>query len=98
MTDDKNSGADKIVGSSDVLERELAALNAAVDEFAEAMKAKLFAKAREGWTGWSSPAFDGMIVSRLISKSNRVEYDRKQSVDIANLSMMLWYHAERSNE
>ena len=97
MNTDKNSPTDKIVGSSDVLERELADLNAAVDGFAEAMKAKLAAKAREGWAGWRSPAFDGMIVSRLMSKANLVEYDRKQAVDIANLSMMLWYHAERSN-
>ena len=95
MNTDKNSGADKIVGSSDELERELVALNAAVDAFAAVMKAKLAAKARAGWTGWHS--FDRMIVSRLISKANLVEYDRKQAVDIANLAMMLWYQAERSN-
>jgi hypothetical protein len=85
------------VGSRDGLELELAALNEAVDAFAKAMKAKLAKKAREGWTGWHSPAFAGMIVSRLIKKANLVEFDRKQAVDIANLSMMLWYQAKRSN-
>ncbi len=97
MTKHEDTATLSGVGSSDVLERELAALNAAVDAFAEAMKAKLAAKAKEGWTGWSSPAFDGMIVSRLIKKANLVEFDRKQAVDIANLSMMLWHQAERSN-
>lgn len=99
MTDDtKQDGAlEGQSASNAMLERELAALNAAVDASAEAMKIKLAAKAREGWTGWNSPAFDGMIVSRLISKSNLVEFDRKQAVDIANLSMMLWYQSERSN-
>lgn len=88
------------VGQSDsnaLLERELAALNAAVDAFAEAMKAKLAAKAKEGLTGWHSPAFGRLIVSRLHSRANLIEFDRKQAVDIANLSMMLWYQAERSN-
>lgn len=88
-------GNDKIGGSTDGQERELADLNAAVDAFADAMKAKLAAKAKEGWTGWRCQAFDGMIVSWIIKKSNLVEYDRKQAVDIANLSMMLWYHSER---
>lgn len=97
MTDFKNSPADKPVGSTDGLERELADLNAAVDAFANAMKANLVAKAKEGWAGWRTPAFEGRIISRLISKSNLIEFDRKQAVDIANLSMMLWYQAEHPN-
>lgn len=78
------------------LERELSDLNAAVDSFAEAMKAKLVAKAKAGWAGWRSPAYDGMIVSRIIAKANLVEFDRRQAVDIANFSMMLWYQSENS--
>jgi len=97
MTNDKQEPADKIVGSTDELEREIAELNAAVDAFSIAMKAKLAAKAKAGWAGWRSHAYDGMIVSRLIAKANLVEFDRKQAVDIANFAMMLWRQSDRPN-
>lgn len=78
------------------LENEISDLNAAVDSFAEAMKCKLEAKARQGITGWRNQSYKGITVCRLISKANLVEYDPKQAVDIANFAMMLWYESEHS--
>jgi len=73
------------------LEHEIVRLNEAVDAFAHDMKVKLAKKATEGWRGWDCEVNDSIIVSRLITKSNLVEFDRAQAVDIANLAMMLWY-------
>lgn len=95
MTDDTkpNEQQDGPSALSDGLELEISKLNEAVDSFAEAMKAKLAVKAAEGFRGWDRAGFESLICSKLLTKANLVEFDRKQAVDIANLAMMLWWQS-----
>ena len=45
-----------VVPDPEWVAQEIDRLNAAVDDFAFAMKAKLAEKVQEGWTGWDQPA------------------------------------------
>lgn|GEM_PF-1486003 len=72
------------------LEDEIARLNAAVDQFAAAMKARLAEKARAGWTGWDDPANVSEIYTALLAHAAGVPMAAGQEVDVANFAMMLW--------
>ena len=66
-------------------------LDAAVDEFSVAMKERLREKMKEGWKGWDDPnaTLDIELVNGIKNKANSPDPDY-QTVDIANLCMMLW--------
>lgn len=66
------------------------ALEALVDAFAAEMKAKLKAKADEGWRGWDDPQYKGNIERFLLDHAQRGLDDSRQYVDVANLAAMLW--------
>lgn len=72
---------------------QLKALDAAVDAFAEVMKAKLEDKYLQGYNGWDEEhefeAQSTAIRNTLRSKL-RSNYERDDWVDVANLAMMLW--------
>ena len=70
--------------------QEIIRLNAAVDEFANAMKAKLAEKAQEGWTGWDQPESSIKIWNAMLAQGAAVPLARGHEADIANLAMMLW--------
>lgn len=70
--------------------QEISRLNAAVDYFACAMKAKLAEKVQQGWTGWDQPASSIKLWNALLARGAAIPLARDQEVDIANLAMMLW--------
>lgn len=69
---------------------EIAELEKAVDEFAEAMKARLRSKAKQGWSGWQHMG-RGELGERLLMNSAKgaTKDDKKSLVDVANLAMMI---------
>ncbi len=72
------------------VEHEIERLERAVDEFADAMKAKLAEKARGGWTGWDNPQAKDNIYTAMLAQGAAIKYAKDQEIDIANLAMMLW--------
>jgi len=67
----------------------------AVDEFAEAMKARLLQKQKQGFHGWYTDVYDQSIRSRLFEKAGQImirgkNIGAKHLVDVANFAMMLW--------
>lgn len=79
-----------VVPDPEWVAQEIGRLNAAVDDFARAMKAKLAEKAQEGWTGWDHPASSIKIWNAMLAQGAAVPLARGQEADIANLAMMLW--------
>lgn len=73
---------------------ELDALDAMVDAFAVAMKAKLRKKWREGQRGWDDRECERGIRNAL---AWHVERGQGQEVDIANLAAMLWNMGSNAN-
>ena len=69
---------------------EITELEQAVDEFAEAMKARLRSKAKQGWSGWQGMGL-GDLGERLLMNAAKgaINGDRKSLVDVANLAMMI---------
>lgn len=75
---------------------EVEALEAAVDEFAAAMKRRLRAKEKAGWTGWGAMTTRGYGHRLLGNAAAGVVNDHKQSlIDAANFAMMMWRNAKR---
>jgi hypothetical protein len=77
-------------------------LSGAVDEFVLAMKARLFQKEAEGYSGW-----DGAYSKEDLAKEMEDDCaiigatgvdDRKLCVDIANRAMMLWYQVRKESK
>jgi hypothetical protein len=66
---------------------EAAALDALVDAFAAAMKAKLQRQRWRGWRGWDDPANRNVIRARL---AEHLMKPGDQWVDVANFAAMLW--------
>lgn len=66
---------------------EVERLEAAVDAFAEAMKAKLRQKHKEGYTGWDDPNSRPFIQATL---RYRATTPVGEAVNIANCAMFLW--------
>lgn len=70
-------------------------LESAVDEFADAMKARLLSKHKQGWRGWQD--MDSTYLGhRLLRNAKKAAEtgDRKSLVDVANLAMMI-YRSEK---
>lgn len=65
---------------------EPAALNALVDAFSEAMKAKLKEKLKTGRGGWD----DERWTPEMIMKALKEHVDKGDPVDIANFCAFLW--------
>jgi len=69
------------------------AFEAAIDEFAEAMKARMLEMSADGWTGWEHVTTHhhngGMRLLRNAAQGV-VKEDRISLVDTANLAMMIW--------
>lgn len=77
-------------------------LCAAVDEFASAMKKRLLAKEKQGFSGWNDGDITAYAIpTRLFGKAARlyalINYSPKPIkimdkllVDIANFAMMIW--------
>ena len=74
-----------------VVEREITRINAAIDDFAAAMKAAMARKAAEGRTGWDDPSLRAAIVGDLIAHAICVDKAPGHEVHIANFAMMLHY-------
>ena len=68
-------------------QEEIARLNAAVDEFAGEMKARLREQALAGYRGWDDPAQYERILEMLVRRAPAAE---GEEVDTANLAMILW--------
>lgn len=74
---------------------EEAQLEAAVDRFAEEMKARLLhIKETRNWEGWNNPVNAEDMARRMVTNAakglaNRVE--EKDFIDTANLAMFLWH-------
>lgn len=77
-------------------------LCAAVDDFANAMKKRLLAKEKQGFSGWDSGDITAYAIpTRLFGKAAQlyalINYSPQQEkikdkllVDIANFAMMIW--------
>lgn len=61
------------------------ALNELVDSFAEQMKAKLYKKHDEGYTGWDDPSMLPTLELSLIDHAKKDDV-----VDVANIAAMIW--------
>lgn len=68
---------------------EIERLDAAVDEFAAAMKARFAEKAREGCRGWDDPAEAQTVYTDLLAHAAGIPLAAGQEVDIANFALML---------
>ena len=73
------------------VEREITRINAAVDDFAAAMKTAMARKAAEGRTGWDDPALRAEIVSDMIAHAICADKTPGQEIHVANFAMMLHY-------
>ena len=76
---------------------EISELEKAVDAFAEAMKARLRSKAKQGWHGWQHMGRDA-LGGRLLMNAAKgaTKDDQKSMVDVANLAMMIHHtHQKR---
>jgi predicted dithiol-disulfide oxidoreductase (DUF899 family) len=74
------------------IEAEIAALNAAVDNFAAAMKATLAHMVRaENRTGWADPANAEDYYKKLLAHAAAMRLAAGQEVNIANFAMFLHY-------
>ena len=75
-------------------------LCAAVDWFAEQMKAKLCDKERCGWGGWRQKRYheSGRCLRQLQSHVARLTEGLPQEVDIANLAMFMAFYQNSVNE
>ena len=68
-------------------------LEQAVDAFAEAMKARLRSKAKQGWHGWVHMGRDDLGGRLLLNAAKgATSVDQKSLVDVANLAMMIHHH------
>jgi hypothetical protein len=63
------------------------ALDALVDTFAAAMRAKLQQQWRRGWYGWDDPGNREILRARL---AEHLAKPGSQWVDVANFAAMLW--------
>lgn len=73
------------------LEAELAELSAAVDAFAEEMKARLHEKACEGRTGWKDASKREAMYTSMLAQGAGVPMAIGNEADIANFALMLWW-------
>ena len=89
---DERGGLKSKIGDQPLSAEAVINLTQAVDLFASAMKAKLIAKASQGFNGWDDPKNDETIMAMLWNHHERLNEGDPQEIDIANLAMMLWWH------
>ena len=68
-------------------------LSDAVDQFAEAMKKRLFTKYNQGWHGWNGEfGIRGDIPDRMLKNASHARETKspKSLIDTANFAMMIW--------
>lgn len=82
---------DGVVIDDATLQPEMARLSAAVDAFAEEMKARLHQKAREGRRGWDDPALRDEMYTAMLANGAGIPLATGHEAHIANFAMMLWY-------
>ena len=77
------------------MEQEKAAIDKALDSFAEDCRARLYDMADRGKRGWDDPQWSEDIATDLAIDAQRAKVtgDRKKLHDIANRAMMLWWQA-----
>ena len=75
-------------------------IEAAVDEFAAAMKTRMLSKLKQGWTGWDRTFIKSDASKRmLLNASHAHEHgDEKSLIDTANLAMIVWRFKEPNRE
>lgn len=78
-------------------------LNRAVDDFCEAMKTRLAKKERDGFRGWDNEL--SVTTKELARRASDKCYDvengidvNKNSIDIANLMMMVYFRKNNPNK
>lgn len=71
-------------------------LSATVDTFGDDMRARLFQKVDEGYTGWDDPTWQAECLQRIKREANALngampkEVLSKKAADLANFCMFLW--------
>lgn len=89
---------DKFMGTMTVRSKkeiaaDIAKLNKAVDNFAKQMKAKLSAKAKDGFHGWDHGSYTkDKIQKQILEQYCKMINGKNVSVDIANFCMFWDYH------
>jgi hypothetical protein len=71
---------------------EISEIEKAVDKFAEAMKARMISKAKQGWSGWRGMERKHFDDRLLWNAAKAVNGDKKSLVDVANFAMMIYRH------
>ena len=69
---------------------ETARINAVVDKFGMAMKARLAEKVCEGRTGWSDKSSSDEIYNAMLAHAASTKLAHEREIDVANFAMMLW--------
>lgn len=83
--------------------QEFESLSQLVSRFADAMRARLWQKMREGYKGWNDETDSEEILEanrdRLSTAvAKYLSGDREQITDIANLAAILWLHETKPSE
>jgi hypothetical protein len=69
-----------------------------IDQFAKAMKLRMFEKYNEGWQGWDDPPSESMLLDfkeRMLTNACQASHSHYSDnaipmVDVANFAMMIW--------
>ncbi len=89
----------KYKGDIRPLHDEIIALDKALDEFVNDMRARLHDKAHRGYRGWDDRKFMTHIANDLFRDAELVTLGDKHHLhDIANRAMMLWWVAWRKDK
>lgn len=80
---------------------EFESLSQLVSRFSDKMRARLWEKMHEGLTGWSNTDDSEQVLEDMrerlsLAVTKYLDGDRKQIVDIANLSAIIWLHETAS--
>lgn len=78
-------------------QEEMAALDEALDEFKNDMRARLYEKVKQGYKGWDDPSIDAHIMKNLYHDVHELvdKGDKLHLHDIANRAMFLWWQEWR---
>ena len=81
------------------LKSEVNKLTEAVREFSAVMLSKLIKKAKDGYGGWDSEYYLDDIKLSFLDHASRVHCGSiRQSIDVANLAMFIWYQNKHKHE
>lgn len=76
---------------------EFEGLSQLVSVFADKMRARLWEKMQEGFKGWADRENSEMVLEDMrerlsLAVTKYLDGERKQIIDIANLSAIIWLH------